>query len=64
MLRQLKRKILKAGKWKLKMWYYTKGEAEEVAAKLRRQGKQTKISRDKNLNRPHGGKHIYDVWYR
>ena len=51
-------------KWRFKMWYYTKREAEKVAVSLRKRGKTTKITRSKNLNQPEGGKYIYNVWYR
>jgi len=52
-------------KWKLKMWYYTKTEAEKVARGFRTKGQQVRITSAPNLNRPSaGGKHIYDVWYR
>jgi len=51
-------------KFRLKMWYYTKKEAEKVAAGLRKRGKTTKITRSKNLNKPEGGKYIYNVWYK
>lgn len=56
--------MIRFGKWKFKMWYYTKKEAERVASALRKRGKETKIKRDTNLNKPEGGKYIYDVWYR
>lgn len=56
------KKLLK--KWKYKMWYYTKREAEQVAARLRAKGGETKIRKAVNLNRPRGGKYVYDVWYR
>lgn len=61
----MQRKFVKmARKWKSRMWYYTKKEAEQVASGLRREGKKTKITRSKNLNQPEGGKHIYNVWYK
>lgn len=50
--------------WKYDMWYYTKKEAEQVALRLRKEGKLTKIVRRSNLNKPEGGKYIYGVWYR
>jgi len=51
-------------KWKYKMWYYTKKEAEKVASGLKKRGYNIKITRSKNLNTPEGGKYIYNVWYK
>ena len=54
----------KAG-WHYKMWYYTKAEAEKVAAALRRDGKKTMVKRGVNHNYPHGGgRWVYDVWWK